>query len=160
MTVRIRIGFSTSATWHARVVRWMTRSKVSHAFFILENSFLGDDLVLEADPPDVHLRALSEFVKTNRIVKTVEMPETLRVGISQAVRLLGRPYDYRAFFGVGLVVIGRWLRRKWRNPFNARKSLDCIEMIVSVLQLSGYPGSERLDATQLSPQQLMEFLST
>lgn len=159
MTMQIRVGFSTSTSWHARIVRWFTRSEVSHAFFLLENSFLGIDVVLEADPPDVHLRALSEFVKKNRIVKTVDMPDTLREGLVRSVRLLGRPYDYGAFFGVGLVLMGGWLKKKWKHPLNSRKALDCVEMIVTVLQASGYPNAKSLEAAQISPQQLMEFLS-
>ncbi len=169
----VRVGFSTSRnnpiSW---VIRKVTGSRTSHAWLLLEVQPFGQEMVLEASEFGVRLIPLDAFQRANAIVACFSPAHTLDQAMPEAGRWLGAAYDFGGLFGMAVVMLGRWLRRKWRNPWHSSRSLFCSELVVKVLEWAHHPalvqeGSARgvkrrrsgrvKTAAQTSPQDLLEF---
>jgi uncharacterized protein YycO len=151
--MRVRIGFSTTKAWISRVIRWWTKSKVSHVFLVYFDDARGEDMVLDVAWSGVRRVSLREFhEEQNDVVALVEMPGELESPLRSAFAWLGRPYDWKT------------LVRFWRvaRPFlkpSAGPAMICSEMVVRVLQQAGYPGALELDPKATTPHQLLQFLT-
>lgn len=154
--MNIRIGFSTSKTWYARVIRWFTKSKVSHTFFVVPA--LGHELVFEEGTFGWTVRTLEDLAKQDTIVALVTPKYPILVGFEKSLKDLGQPYGYGVLLGMFFVMIARSMGRRIRNPFRSAHSMICSERGISVLQDSGYPGSEHFDPATTTPEDLLEFV--
>ena len=157
MTVQVSIGFSRSRNIGSKIIRFFTRSNISHAFLILRDSFLGIDMVLEAVPGGFQLITLAAFDKNHEIVHIIPLENLKESAVKKATQWLGRRYDYFGVFGTLFVLVGRWLRLRWSNPFNT-KAIFCSEALVIMLQASNYPGSDALEPSSVTPADLYAFL--
>lgn len=159
MSTTVKVGFSTSRRLASRIIRWATRSKVSHAWLLIEDSYFGVDMVLQATMGGFHLEAYEVFKKAHDIVAVVDINHPMDKGLKQAAFWLGYRYDYLGLFGAGFVVVGGWFKRKWKNPLDSSHSMFCSEAVVRVLQASEYPGFEGMEEPgAVNPQRLLEFL--
>jgi len=158
--MRARIGFSISWSFLSRSIRRVTKGRFSHVWILLDKAFLGHDMVMQADNETggFHLIKYETFTLSNEVIVLVSPGVPIDDGVLKASSWLGRPYDYFGFFGTAIVLLGRWLHRKWRNPWKSSRELNCAEAVVRILQISGYPDSERLDPSGTTPQDLYEFL--
>jgi hypothetical protein len=158
----VRVGFSThTKSVLSRIIRWFTGSKASHTWLIIEDTFFGVEMVMEATETGFRLIPFENFkAEGNDIVAIIEPVYPLDVGVRQAVRWLGESYDFAGLFGSVVVMLGRWLKRKWRNPLDRAQSMFCSEAVVRVLQASLYPGSEKFDPSATTPQDLLDFLKS
>ena len=157
----VKIGFSTHRkNLISSLVRKMTKSKVSHCFFIVDDPVLGGQIVLQADFGGWEPWSIESFVaKGNEIVAIVDTVQPIDAAISVWARKMGRVgYDYLGLFATLVVVVGRWFRRKWHNPIHSNKSLFCSEAIVEVLQSINYPGTADLVPWDTTPQDLLDLL--
>jgi hypothetical protein len=152
----IRIGFSTSGAWIAKVIRWFTSSSVSHVFLLF--SFAGREWVVEAGWNGVVIIPWSKFLRQNQVVKLIDIPDAYNLNLGDTLDMVGEPYDYRGLLGMTLVLVGRWLKRKWKNPTQSGRALFCSEMTVILLQKAGYPGAETLDPRETSPDDILRLL--
>ena len=155
----IKIGFSTSKALTSRAIRWATRSRVSHTFLLVEGSFFGQDMVMEAVASGFRLVPFATFKKQNEIVTLITPVVPLDKGVEEAVNWLGERYNFEGIFGMLFVLLGRWLGRKWRNPFRSANSLFCSEVNTLVVKESGYPGTAGLDPFSTDPEDLEECLA-
>lgn len=156
----VKVGFSTQKkNVLSRIIRWFTKSQASHAWLFVGDSFLGMDMVLQATEGGFQLMTFEAFKSRNDIVALIEPPQSIFPGIQKATTWLGENYDYFGLFGSAVVIFGRWLKRKWKNPLNGAHSMFCSEAVVYVLQASDYPGAADLDPSSTTPQDLMDFLS-
>lgn len=155
----IRVGFSThEKNVMSRMIRWLTGSKASHAWLLVEDTFFGLEMVMEATETGFRLIPYDNFkAEGNDIVTVLEPPYALDVGVQQAARWLGESYDFAGLFGSVLVLLGRWLKRKWRNPVASSKSMFCSEAVVRVMVAASYPGAEAFDPEGTTPQDLLDF---
>jgi hypothetical protein len=155
-----RIGFSTQTNnIGSRVIRWFTKSRVSHAFLVYKDQEWGEDFVMEATDGGVKISALAKFSKHNDIIAIIEPKQSLEVGVKEAaINWLGNHFDYEGILGMMIVYIGHWFRLTWRNPFVSTTSAFCSEFVARVLQWSNYPGSEKLIPEDTAPEDLLEFL--
>jgi len=160
MSSTVKVGFSTSRRLVSRLIRWATRSKISHTWLVVSDSFLGIDMVLQATMGGFQLVTYAAFEKEHKIIAVLDLKYPVDSGVKQSAQWLGFRYDYTGLFGSAFVVFGRWFRRKWRNPLNDAQALFCSEAVVRVLQASGYPGSEALDPSAVTPQDLFDFLNS
>jgi hypothetical protein len=152
----VRIGFSTTNSWVGRAIRWLTKSTVSHVFLLFE--FAGREWVVEAGWNGVVIIPWSKFQAQNVVVKLIDVPEAYSIDLGRTLDMVGEPYDYSGLLGMTWVMVGRWLRKKWHNPTQSGKALFCSEMVVILLQQSGYPGADTLDSHSTSPDDLLKFL--
>jgi hypothetical protein len=154
-----RIGFSTSKTsWISRIIRWFTSSTVSHTFIVYYDEEWKRDMVMESEGGmGGSVRIVRFNPASTSIVKIVTPKYDIEVGMNKMVDNLGEVYDYTGLFGMAWVELGKWLKRKWRNPWHSSKNLFCSELVAQVLRDSGYPGSEQLDPGSTDPEMLLKF---
>lgn len=76
---------------------------------------------------------------------------------TKMVDRLGEVYDYKGLFGMAWVELGRWLKKKWVNPWQSSDAMFCSELVAQVLKDSNYPGAEQFDPGSTDPEQLLRF---
>ncbi len=153
-----RIGFSTQrGNPVSATIRFFTGSKTSHAWLLVVDPLFDMELVMEAHELGFRLVPFKTFRKNNRIVALIDPGHPLEPGIREAAKWLGSIYDFAGLFGMLFVMLGRVLKRKWKNPFRSARSMFCSEAVVRVLRASGYPGAERLSPENTTPQDLLDF---
>lgn len=157
----ICIGFSTTNSWKARLIRLFTGSKISHTFIYYT---MGEQqLVLEAGWTGVEVMPWERFVQENTVVAmgTLKAPDGTNMNdsyLSDSLATVGMGYDYRGLFGMLWVMLGRKLHRHWSNPIESGKALFCSEMVTILLQKCSYPGSDKLVPRNTTPDDLYRFL--
>ena len=151
----VQVGFSTSEWWVSRVIRWFTKAKVSHAFLYSPFAELGD--VAEAAWCGYRISTLTKLTSGTTRVVTMKTP-VVPLKMEIAKQWLDTPYAYAALFGEAWVCIGRLFRKMWKNPFPDPHHMFCSEAIVLLMQQSGYPGADKLDAVSTSPDDLLRFM--
>lgn len=155
-----RIGFSTPKRFNpvSWLVRTITGSKVSHAFFVYHDVDFDMDMVMEAHELGFRLTPFERFKKKNQIVGLYVPKQSVDVGLKYvAQQYLGTVYDYGGLIGEFVVMLGRWLKRKWKNPLRGSKNVFCSEAICIAMQKS--PGYEHFeeDPDSVDPQTLMMY---
>lgn len=155
-----RVGFSKDGSLPSRIIRRLTGAPCSHAFLILEKgeSEFGREMVLEASAFGIRLVSLERFKSQNEVVCEVDFKGHLSQGLVAAGSWLGEVYDFGGLFGMAFVILGRWLKKKWRNPLHRAHSLFCSELVTEVLQDSGIDGVSDLVPEDTSPGDLMDAL--
>ena len=153
-----RVGFSTGKGLISRIIRWFTKSTVSHAWLLYLDVDFGQDMVLEATLEGVRIMPFEVFKKHNTIIKIAVPSKDLKSGLLQAGGVLGGSYDFTGLFGMLWVLFGHWLKRKWKNPWNNSQAMFCSEFVARVLMWSNYPGVEYWEPSEMTPQDLYEFL--
>lgn len=157
-----RIGFSTPKTFNpvSWLVRKFTGSKASHAFFVYHDVDFDMDMVMEAHELGFRLTPFEHFKKRNKLIALVTPLHSIDVGLKTvAVRYLGSMYDYAGLFGMAVVMFGRFLKRKWQNPFKGSQYVYCSESVILAMLAS--PGYEILGIdTETDPQDLLNYFIT
>lgn len=146
------IVFSSSGTFLSRTIRTLTRSKVSHCCVCID--FQGERCVIEADWSGVVVTPLKKF-KEESVVECEFFPGVDLPG--SAVESLGVPYDYLGLLGFVVVLMGRMLGKKWKNPSSGPSRVFCSESVVRILADASFPGASSLDPDMMSPQDVLEF---
>lgn len=154
-----RVGFSTPK--HFNPVSWLVRkftgSRASHAFFVYTDNDFDMEMVMEAHELGFRLTPFEHFKKHNQLVKLVTPKHSIDTGLKAvAQRYLGTMYDYEGLLGMAWVMVGRWLKRKWKNPFRGSKYVYCSESVILAMKES--PGYEKLglDADN-DPERLLKY---
>jgi len=143
----------------SRTIRAVTRSKVSHCFFLFMNDdeWLGTPMILAADRGGFNPMTLEQFRLENNIIALYEPKQSLRPGIQKALPLLGERYDYGGLVGDTWVLLGRRLKRHWKNPLHEPNAMFCSAAMVKVMQLDDYP--DCLDLNQdTTPEDALEWM--
>lgn len=157
-----RIGFSTPKKFNpvSWLVRKLTGSQVSHAFFVYMDSDWGEDFVMEAHELGFRIVSLEKFKKANNILRLIIPKKSIDEGTRRvALEYVGTRYDYEELFGMIVVVVGRWLKAKWKNPFRSTSKVFCSEAVVRAMLLS--PGYETISLdTDTDPQELLTWFNT
>jgi hypothetical protein len=157
----IKIGFSTSPkNIISKVIRWFTKSKASHTWVLFEDTFFGMEMVMESTDTGFRVVPFANFkAEGNEIVALVVPTAPLDDGVKAAASWLGESYDFGGLFGSAFVLLGRWLRRKWANPWASCKSMFCSEAVARILQAAKYPGSSVFVPEATTPQDLLDFFA-
>jgi hypothetical protein len=154
------VGFSTPRRWNplSALIRWMTRSRTSHAWLLVEDPAFQLRLVLEAHSSGFRLVSFTRFVKDNVVVALVEPAHPVEPGLPAAGAWLGESFDVLGLFGIFLTLLARWFRqRPWKNPFPSARSLFCSESVIRTLQAAGYPRAATLAPEETTPGELLAF---
>lgn len=154
------VGFSTPNYFNpvSWLVRKFTKATVSHAFFVYHDNDLDMPMVMEAHELGFRLTPYHHFKKYNVIVGLYEPVKPIDPGITfVAKRYLGTMYDYGGLVGQVVVQLGRWFKRKWKNPLRGSKNVFCSEAVCIAMQRS--PGYENFveDPDSVDPMTLMKY---
>ena len=150
--MEIRIIFSTSSSWLSKLIRWVTRSKVSHASICVIAQGLPI-LVLQSTVGGVQAMSRTRWNRGNRVIK--EFRSKIPVSLEHACRLLGERYDYVGLIGYIPVLLGRWLGKKVKNPLASPRALVCAEFVLHLSQ-GQIPEWKGLDPEGTTPEDLLE----
>jgi hypothetical protein len=153
-----RIGFSTPKKFNpvSWLVRKLTKSRASHAFFIYRDEDWDADMVMEAHEVGFRLVPLDKFEKKNNIIKVVTPKYPIEVGTKEvALRYVGSRYDFEGLIGMFVVVVGGWFKRRWQNPFRSATNVFCSEAVVRAMM--GSPGYATELDPEISPEALLVY---
>jgi hypothetical protein len=157
---RFVVGFSTPKRWNflSWAIRRITGSKASHAWLLVDDPVFRLRMVMESHTTGFRLVPLTEFAKTNEVVALAVPQVDLSDGVAEAGAWLGSRYDFTGLLGMCVVLAGRWLHQKWKNPVQSARSMFCSEAVVRVLQAARYPHADAIDPDDTSPQDLLALL--
>lgn len=155
-----RVGFSTTSAPLSRLIRRLTRSRVSHAFLVYRDVDFERDMVMEAVGAGFRIVPLDKFARHNTVVRLFTPRHPIDEGLKAAVNWLGEGYDTRGLFGMALLLVARSLRLRVRSRnFLARSSaLFCSEAVALACRTCGYPGF-RFEPETTTPEDLFAFFS-
>lgn len=136
MANEITVIFSTPrwrANPFASLIRWLTRSRVSHASIGL---VLADvPVVVQATIGGVKVTTRTKFEKQSKIVAEFRVLQDVQGGVQHAVHLIGEHYDYIGLLGYAVVLLTwRWFKKRLKNPLASPTALVCSEFVLRVNQ--------------------------
>jgi hypothetical protein len=155
-----RVGFSTTDALLSRLVRRLSRSRVSHAFLVYRDVDFDREMVMEAVGAGFRLLPLDKFARHNSIVRIFTPRHSLDEGLKAAVDWLGEGYDAPGLLGMGLLLVARSLRIrvKSRNFLARSSSLFCSEAVALACRTARYPGF-RFEPETTTPEDLFAFFA-
>ena len=149
----INVCLSTTDSVISRVIRWVTRATVSHAFITFRDDTLNQVFVMEANGRGFMLVPWKKWVRKNRMVVRYALAtsEASQQGALQSLaKRLGDQYDYISLFGF---VLRRFFKRM-ANPLNDSKKLICSEAVAVFLHDVGLDEFQR--AETFTPQDIYQ----
>jgi hypothetical protein len=152
-----RIGFSTGTGVVSWLIRKVTKSVVSHTFFLYYDESFKAFMVMEAADVGFRIVGWDKFNNTNNVISIWTPSQSIESGFIGISSHLGDSYDYPGLFGNLLVKLQKALRLKPKNWLASKRTMVCSESVVRVLQSSNYPGVGTLDPETTTPQDLFEF---
>jgi hypothetical protein len=150
----ITVGFSTTKKFMSKLIRWITRSPVSHAWIAFDDETLGMRMVMQAETWGYEIRPWNRWCKENVLVAEFSIvcprvPESLR----WIATFLGTRYDYRAAILSG---IWRWVKRWFKGRcLNDPTKLMCSEGVIRMLQDAECAAVLDLDPDATNPKVLL-----
>jgi len=151
-TLNITVGFSTTNKLLSRIIRWVTRGKVSHAWIAFDDPTLGLRFVMQAEAWGFEVRPWKRWLRENRLVAEYRPAKDLTESLKWIARSLGVKYDWASAFFAGL---WRWFGVLIRGKFNSPKKLMCAEAVIRFLQHGGVVGVSHLDPEVTPPARLL-----
>jgi hypothetical protein len=147
----IIIGFSTSSSIVSRVIRWFTRSKISHAWVSFYSEELGFRLIMHATFGGYKLERWVKWKKENKIISKFSCSTDLSYGVRKMAEQLGKDYDWKS---AAMLACRRWIR-KFYNPVQDPDMLQCSEAITKLLHYHSF--ALGLDPESTTPKDLAIF---
>lgn len=155
-TFDITIGFSTTNKWISRLIRWVTRGRVSHAWIAFYDPCLEVRLVMQAESWGYEVRPWELWRSQNILVAEFKPKFGLVGPLRRIAKSLGVKYDWKSAFFSGL---WRWFGVWIRGRFNSPKKLMCAEAVIRFLQDGGCIAVSHLDPEVTSPARLLKEVS-
>lgn len=151
----VYVGFSTNQKPLARLIRWATRSGVSHVYFrVPTHTITGRSWIFQASGLQVNLEGDKRFASHARTVREFEIELTEDQFNELELYMLdsaGKPYSVCQLLGMCWVLLGKTFGQKLKNPCaDGSKSYICVELVARILRI---PGPE-----EMTPEDLLDFL--
>jgi hypothetical protein len=153
----VTIGFSTTNKLVSRLIRWVTRGRVSHAWIAFYDHSLGTRLVMQAERWGYEVRPWHRWRHENILVAEYRPQTQLDNSVCWIARSLGTKYDWTAALLVGL---RRWLERWVKGRFQSPKKLMCSEAVIRFLQHGRITVVKNVDPETTSPARLLQLVNT
>lgn len=156
-------AFSTSSGWLSRGIRWFTRGKVSHAFFLFYSPEWACWLAVGANANGITIETLAQFLKRGNTVVYAFQPLTVNLwdGLRKHVSDLNKSYNYTGLFGMAFVELSQLvLKRSAANRLSNKAELFCSEWMDMVLGDTFPPGNwySHQNADTVAPEALSKVL--
>lgn len=155
--LNITIGFSTTNKLISRLIRWVTRGKVSHAWIAFTDPCLGTRLVMQAEAWGFEIRTWERWKTQNLLIAEYRPLQNMTRPLRSIAKSLGVKYDWKSAFFAGL---WRWFGVWLRGRFNSPKKLMCAEAVIRFLQFGEVVAVAHLDPEVTSPARLLKEVST
>jgi hypothetical protein len=130
--MKIKVGFSTTDSLFSRLIRFCTRSKVSHTYIYVHDDFFDEPFVLHVERT-MHLIRAEDFYKENRPVEefTIE-DERLALSMKENLKHLGKKFNWWDWAG-WFPLVRRWVKVKLKSPTHSFPKLICVSYVLRVL---------------------------
>ena len=128
----VNVAFSTTNSLLSRVIRWFTRSSVSHSLITFRDATLDKVFVMEANGRGFMLVPWAKWRKHNTLIArySIDVDENVKMSSLRAVAdHLGAEYDYVSLLGF----LWRRFVSRTRNPLDNGKKLVCSEAVARFL---------------------------
>lgn len=135
MNSNINICFSSANDPIAKVIKWATKSKVSHCFISFYSPVFGTTMVMEAYWTGFRLLPISQW-NVGEVVEcfTLTVPEEKQVeALRKQKDYLETEYDYLSI----LPLLLRRVKSRFKNPFDSPEKLICSESVAKFLNDCG-----------------------
>jgi len=153
--MKIVVGFSTSDMWFSKIIRFCTRSKVSHTYIKIYDEFLEESLILHVERTMCILRE-KEFKRDNIIIEEFEIDDKrLDDSIKKNLKHLGKKFAWWDWFS-WFPLVKKWLKTKIRNPSYSFQKMICVDFVLRVLNDSGMT---HLPYNVLTPETLRQWFN-
>lgn len=147
------VCLAASNSWYGKVIRWITRSNVNHAFVAYYSDVHGGWQALQTDKRglvEVPVESLHYYV-----MDCYELPVLdLLTGLPKCRNLIGDAYDILGIFGFLLkIIVWRLIGRHLLKPLHRKGELFCSEFVVGYLQRVDdmYSWAMSLDPSSVAP---------
>lgn len=149
------VVFSTSKHLFSKVIRFLTRSKVSHASISVH--LHGVPVIIESTVGGVKIYPRAKFEKENTLVYEYEVLPDMYAELKRAIEDVGEGYDYVGILGYIPVIVAKWFKKKVKNPLASANKMVCAEFVVSIDKDNKMFPKEITDAAEeVSPQDLVD----
>jgi hypothetical protein len=149
----INIAFSTTNGLFSRLIRWFTKSEVSHSIITFKDETLDKVFVMEANGRGFMLVPWSKWRTQNTLIARyrITAPSDVQLeSLRELAESLGAEYDYMSLFAF---VIRRFHRRM-QNPLDDSSKLICSEAVARFLH--GVMGGDSfIDSGSWTPEDLL-----
>jgi len=155
----ITIGFSTSNRILSKIIRFITRSKVSHAWIAFDDTTLNMRMVLQAEAWGFEVRPWERWCHENTLVgEFIPVGNDLTQAFVFISKYLGTKYDYDSAAIVGFFdLLKKWFKVKFTiSPNENPSKLMCSEAVIRFLQYADYVVVRYLNPETTSPGGLYE----
>ena len=152
----VRVVFTASSKVSSRIIRWLTRSPVSHVYIEYESVLWGGRWAAEATKGGV--RKVIAKKARHDVYAEFRCKFDVERGLAAVSKYFGEDYDYIgvAIFGA-LIVLGRWFSVKVKSPFRSSKSQFCSEFVTRFFKGARLEGVAGWDVGKSSPGRLYRF---
>lgn len=155
--LQITVGFSTTNKLMSRVIRWVTRGKVSHAWISFYDPTLEMRLVMQAEAWGFEVRPWERWVTENTLIAQFRPVRNLDKSLKWIAKSLGTKYDWKSAFFAGL---WRWFGVWIRGRLNSPKKLMCAEAVLRFLRHGGVVATAHLDPEVTPPVRVLRAVET
>jgi hypothetical protein len=153
--LEVTVGFSTTNKITSRIIRWITRGSVSHAWIAFYDHCLDTRLVMQAEIWGYEVRPRHRWEHENILIAEYQPPKQLDKSVRWIAQSLGVKYDWTSAMFAGLRRwLGRWVTGRFRSP----KKLMCSEAVIRCLRHGGITAVSDLDPETTSPAQLLRAI--
>lgn len=146
------IGFSTSNSIISRIIRWFTRSKVSHSYIGYYSHTFDKYMVMESTWSGFRIGNYKSWTIRNKIVYEFKCKRDLSKSLKHISNDLDLEYDYWSALGLS---VRRWFGKWYRNPFRDPNKLHCSEAVAIFLQHDNL--AQSLDPESTTPEDLLQY---
>lgn len=152
----ISIVFTASENLLARLVRWITRSTVSHVMIEYPSAMWGGKWVAESSVTGVR-KVPAEKAKKH-VMAEFRCKFRSNEGLQKISKYFGQFYDVGGLFVVGwYVIIWRWFKRKVKKPLNNTDGQFCSELVARFFMSQKLPNTEKWDPELITPADLLKY---
>ena len=145
-----KIVFTASDTLFGKLIRWFTRSQVSHAFIEFTSNRWGGQWVVESSLTGV--RIVPAVRARHNIVCEYECKFDTAEAFKKVGGIVAERYDFAGIFVfVWVKILWRWARYKFKKPLNATKGQVCSEFVTRFLNASPFQDPRFADPELSSP---------
>jgi hypothetical protein len=146
-----KIVFTATNTLLGRLIRWVTRSKVSHVFIEYPSQKWGGQWALESGA--VGVRKVPAERARHDIVFEFECVKIPDRAFKQIGQYVGTRYDVGGLFVFAWAkIVWRWSGRKIRKPLNNTHGQFCSELVSRFFKAANIIDDRLADPELVSPQ--------
>lgn len=147
----MKIAFTQSNQWGAKLIRWFTKSQWSHCLIVLDDDLEGEALCFESTMVGgVKLSLWSKYKDYIKEVYSISRPSTIK----PLYQYLGKNYGYLQILGYP---IAKLFKLK-SNPI--KKDYVCSEIVLRFLLENDYKEFETLDTNTAAPEDLYKIIKS